>query len=288
VDNQNRQLTLLTVAVLAVSTAAPAIRLGGGPALTVAFWRVALATLGVGLLSLWLTPGRLSFRQGLTPLAGVLLGLHFWVWIASLEWLTIARSVLLVSTQPAWAALLGLWFLRERVRLQGWIGIGLALVGAAVAAGGLQAPGRGDLYALAGAVLAAGYMVVGRRERSRLEIVPFLVRVYGWASLTLLVALTATRTALLPPRASDLWLYVFLAVVPTGIGHSLYNYALGHLPAYAVATAITAEPLGASLLAFALFGEIPEPTTWIAAPLVVAGIWLVVRRGRVSPPAEPI
>jgi drug/metabolite transporter (DMT)-like permease len=284
VDNLKRPLTILIIAVIAVSTAAPAIRLGSGPAISVAFWRVTLATLGVMILAWVLRKDgvRPTLRQGFIPLAGVFLGLHFWVWIASLEWITVSRSVLLVSTQPVWAALLGRMFLRETVGTRGWQGILLALLGSAVATGGLRGSGRGDFLALAGAVLAAAYMVVGRRERQQWELFPFLLRVYGWASLTLLAALAATGAPILPVRVQEWWLYLFLAAVPTGIGHSLYNYSLRHLPAYSVATAITAEPLGASILAFVLFGETPETTTWMAAPLVVGGLMLVVRGNRAT------
>lgn len=295
VDNPKRSLAILALAVVAVSTAAPAVRLGSSPALTVAFWRVTLASVGVGAIAI-LTGRTNTWRQGFTPLAGVLLGLHFWVWIASLDYVTVSRSVLLVSTQPIWAALLERLFLRERIPRLGWMGILLALTGTAVATGGLSWPGQGDWLALAGAVLAAGYMVVGRRERQRWDIFPFLVRVYGWASVTLLLALVATGGSLLPGRAGDVWVFLFLALVPTGVGHSLYNYSLAQLPAYAVATAITAEPLGASILAYVMFRELPEPATWLAAPLVVAGLWLVVRstggqpapgQERLSTPAPP-
>jgi drug/metabolite transporter (DMT)-like permease len=278
VEKPRSNLIIVMFAVAAVSTAAPAIRLGSSPAIAVAFWRVTLATLGMAMFS-GLTSRKLTgVRAGLTPLAGLFLGLHFWAWIASLASISVARSVLLVSTQPVWAALMGQYFLHDRVRARAWLGICLALAGAAVASGGLGTPGRGDLLALAGAALAAGYMVVGRHERQRMDIFPFLVRVYGWAALTLLVALAVTRTQPWPSNPGDWWLYVFLAVVPTGIGHSLYNYALRHLSAHAVATALTLEPVGASILAFFVLGEAPEASTWLAAPLVVIGVLLVVPR----------
>jgi drug/metabolite transporter (DMT)-like permease len=182
-----------------------------------------------------------------------------------------------VSTQPVWAALLGRLFLRERVETKRWLGIGLAILGLSVATGGVSSLGRGELYALAGAILAAGYIVTGRHQRQEWEILPYLLRVYGWAALTLLLALWITRTPAVPKDAGDWWVFAFLALVPTGVGHSLYNYSLKHLPAYAVATAITAEPLGAALLAYGLFGEVPERATLAAAPLVVVALWLVVR-----------
>jgi len=278
VDKPSSSITILILAVLAVSTAAPAIRLGSSPALAVSFWRVGLAAFAIGCGMLASGRKTTLFLSRLAPLAGVLLGLHFWTWIASLDTIPVARSVLLVSTKPVWAAILGRILLKDSVTARNWCGIAIALCGVAVATGGGVGMTGGDLLALAGAVLAAGYMVVGRRERQRHDLAPYLFNVYGWAALTLLPALVFTSTSPWPSHEVDWLVFAFLAAVPTGIGHSLYNYSLKHLPAHVVATTITLEPWGASVFAFFLFGETPEPSTWWAAPLVLLGVWLVVPR----------
>lgn len=276
-DKSRGSLAALALALLAVSTAAPVIRLGSSPALAVAFWRVSLAAIGIAILLLFSSSRTQRHPGSLLWLSGMFLGLHFWTWIASLDTISVARSVLLVSTKPMWTALMGRVFLDERVTRRGWLGIAIVVLGSGVATGGGEA-GRGDLLAILGAILAAAYMVVGRHERQRWEILPFLTRVYGWAAVTLCVLLLVTRTNPLPAQSGDWAVFVFLAAVPTGIGHSLNNYSLRYLPAYVVATAITLEPWGASLLAYLIFGEKPEVLTWWAAPLVLIGVWLVVPR----------
>lgn len=266
----------LALAVLAVSCAAPLVRLTGSGPTIVAFWRVALAATGA-----WILLGARGQIRNPTPGvgwvagAGLLLGLHFWVWITSLYYTSVANSVLLVSTQPIWAALVGRFFLGERVPLLGWLGILLALGGAGLTAGYDRLELEGDLLALLGAMLAALYMVVGRRQRQTWATLPYVARVYGVAALTLGVVAVAKGDSLWPLRAPDWWVFLALAVVPTGIGHTLYNVLLKHLPAYAVATGITGEPIGASLLALWWLGEAPPQSTLLGAPLVLAGILLV-------------
>jgi len=282
---------LLLCAVSAASFAAPLVKLSQSDPLLLAFWRVALAAAGATIVLVAqrvrarATRSNASAARASSPtrapnptgaiLAGVLLGLHFWVWIASLSYTSVANSVLLVTTQPVWAAIAASIFLRERVPPLGWAGIGLALAGSAVSIGFAGLAIRGDLMALAGAMLAAGYMVVGRRERQSWDTVPYLVRVYGAAALTLAAALLATGRPFTPARAADWWVFAALAAIPTGLGHSLYNWVLKHLPAYVVATSITLEPIGSSVLAYWWTAEVPTRRAFLVAPVIFAGILLV-------------
>jgi drug/metabolite transporter (DMT)-like permease len=210
-----------------------------------------------------------------TLVAGILLGLHLWVWITSLYYTSVANSVLLVTTQPIWAAIIATVFLRERVPAWGWIGIALALSGSAATIGYQGVQLRGDLLAVLGGILAASYMVVGRQQRQGWEPLPYVAYVYATAAVTLAVVMVATGADFRPARSSDWWLFGLIALVPQGIGHSLYNVVLKHLPAYVVATSITGEPIGASLLALWWLGEAPPGRTLFLAPVVLMGIFIV-------------
>jgi len=112
----------LLIAVAAVSWAAILVRLCDAPSLGIAFYRMLFATLAIlpwGLRS----TGPVSLRTyGLAVTAGVLLGLHFATWISSLAFTTVASSVVLVSAQPVFTAVLGPLFLRERPGGRAWTG----------------------------------------------------------------------------------------------------------------------------------------------------------------------
>ena len=283
-----KYLPVLIVAVAAVSTAAPVIRMAESAPLAIAFWRVLLAAGALAVVHIFLPRSRWNpGAWGLTWLAGAFLGLHFWVWITSLQFTSIANSVLLVTTQPVWAALIGRIFLQERVPLRGWLGIGVALCGSAATMGYTGVQLTGDLLAVTGGILAAAYMVVGRRERQRWDIVPYLTRVYLAAAVTLLIPLALSSATLIPGNRTEWGLLAILALVPTGLGHSLYNYTLRHLPTYVVATAITGEPVGATVLGYLLLGEVPPQRTLMFAPLVLLGIVLVATSHNLKRESNP-
>jgi drug/metabolite transporter (DMT)-like permease len=115
--------------------------------------------------------------------SGLFLAVHFATWISSLEYTSVASSVVFVSTGPLWVALLSPMLLNERLRRPAMIGLGLAILGGTVIglsdactwSGGLQCPDLdqvmqdgpwGNYLALAGAWTVTGYLIIGRAARA--------------------------------------------------------------------------------------------------------------------------
>ena len=99
--------------ILAVSTASIFIRYAqadGAPSLVIAAVRLSLASLILAPLALWRYRPELRDRTrrelGLALLSGFFLAVHFATWITSLEYTSVASSVVLVSTTPLWVAIL--------------------------------------------------------------------------------------------------------------------------------------------------------------------------------------
>ena len=260
----------------------------GAPSLTIAAGRLALATLVLAPLALArhraaLT--RLTARQlGLALLAGAFLAAHFALWITSLEHTTVASSVVLVTTTPLWVGLLAPVFLREPLTRRVALGILLALAGGILVglgdAGGGTVATRGgallgDLLALGGAWAMAGQLMIGRRLRADLDLVPYIFLVYGAGAAFLLLLMAAAGQGFLGlSPMTCLWI-ALLALVPQLLGHSSFNWALRYLPASLVAVALLGEPVGSSALAWGLLHEVPGPVTLGGAVLVLAGIAVV-------------
>src|SRR2546426_815884 len=151
-------LLVLIVAVLATTYAGPIVRLAAAPAVAIAFWRLVLVlpvTFGVATRERQRTRAvREAFP--LMLLSGLLLATHFWTWIASLKFTSVASSVLLVSLKPVFAwAVAALWLGEHPGRTERR-GIALAVAGATLIGLGdarlsLGAAG-GDALALAGAL----------------------------------------------------------------------------------------------------------------------------------------
>ncbi len=267
----------LFLAILCVSTGAPFARWAApAPPLAIAAIRVGVASLllfGAG----WRELGALwrSRDKHLVVASGVLLGVHFGTWIASLSFTSTAASVALVATNPMFAAAFGV-LLGDRVTRRELAGIGVAAVGCAVLAGGDWQSGGdaliGDGLALIGAATAAGYLVVGRRLRDSVPLFPYLGAVNGIAAVGLVIAALATGThvAALPGHAFVA--SAGAALVASFIGHSLLNAAVRITPTHLVALAILGEPLSSSLITWAAFGEQPPTHAAIGGAIVIVGI----------------
>lgn len=285
----------MVLGVVSVSFAAIFIRLADAPSLTLAFYRNALAA--AVLLPLAVARHRDELRRlrggpaAVTALAAVFLAVHFGTWIASLSFTTVSASVVLVSCSPIVTALGGRLLFAERAGRRTMAGIVVALVGTVVVTGGDLGLSRryagGDLLAIAGAVTAAGYLLAGRRMRQRLSLLTYVGVVYAVTALLLLPAAVASGAALGGfPARTWLWI-VLLAAVPQGIGHTIFNHVLRDVEPTMVAIAIMGEPIGSTLLAWAIFGQAPPWSVVAGGALILAGIYVAVTaQGRPVPASE--
>ena len=276
----------LALAVLLVSVGAILVRLANAPPLAVAFYRMAIASLLLYPFAVmdarrsW--PALARGPRLLLVASGVALALHFATWIASLSHTSVAASVLLVNTAPLFAIVMSRVFLRETPPFAVKVAIPIAMAGAALIALGERASSPaslfGNLLALAGAVTLATYQVIGRGLRDALPLNAYILAVWGTAMFALagLMAAFGTRFGNYPVRT---WLlFVALGIVPTLGGHGLANRALRSLPAPTVGLFLLGEPVIAALLAFAIFGETPGPTTLAGGAVVLGALALVLTR----------
>jgi len=280
----------MLVAVVAMSWAAPLIRLAAAPPLAIAAWRLTFASLllapvfaATGARREWKPLG--GADRGMAVLAGVALALHFASWITSLRLTSIAASAVLVSLSPVFAWLFSRAFLGERPGRRQAAGIVLAIAGAAVIAfGDARHAGRGalvgDLLALAGAAFGGAYFVIGRRLRAPLGLVAYITPVYAAAAVVLLAWAGLRGQAIAAYPARDWAIFAALAVGPMLVGHGGLNYALRYLPAYTVNVAALGEPVGATLIAWTLpaIAEPPGLPAVAGGVLALAGIALALAR----------
>lgn len=277
----------LGLAVVFVSFGSILIRWAQAPALSVAFYRIFLASLFLAPFAAraaarsW--PALPARERLLLVASGLALAVHFATWIASLSHTSVAASVLLVNTAPLFTLGFTRVFLRERVTPVVVGAIGIALAGAGlIAAGdwtGSASSLKGALLAVAGAVTLSLYHVIGRGLRSALPLPAYILGVWSAAAVTLAVIARAGGAPFtgLPPRTMAA--LVALALVPTLAGHGLVNRSLRLLPAPTVGLFLLGEPLCAALLAYLAFGETPGALTLAGGALVLTALALVVAKG---------
>ena len=276
----------LTLAVFAISWGSILARLCSAGPLVIAFYRVCLA-------AIFLSPfavrrgalGRPSSGVSLRVLlAGLLLAVHFGAWIWSLSLTTIGSSVLLVSSQPLFSALLSGAILGERAPGRIYLGIAVSLVGMTLVSGGdlKISTGRfsGDLLSIVAACAGAGYFVIGRQLRAEVPLARYLCMVYGTSAVLLgLAAWSAGQSLTGLPPTDYAWLSA-MAVVPSIIGHGCLNWAVRHLKVFVVSLAAFGEPILATLYARLLFDEPVPPALIGGAALIFMGIFISIPRSR--------
>lgn len=272
----------VAIATIAVSTSAILIRYAESGPLTIAFYRMLFTTL---ILSPWLILYRLDELKGLKKsdwlrlaFVGLVLAAHFAFWITSVNMTTVANSVVLVSTHPLMVAAIAALFLKEfpsKVALLGGFAATFGIV--LMFFGEISMVGlTGNLFALIGALAGGIYIVAGRSERKKLSTISYCFVVYGF-TMIFLAPLAFFESGFVPSAQIDWLLFLTMALVPGILGHTLYNYALGKVPAFFVSTALVGEPVLSSLFAWLLLSEIPSEWTLIGAPLVFVGILLAAQ-----------
>jgi len=275
---------VLSLALVGVSFGSIFVRLADAEPLAIAVWRMTLAAVLVTLPACLVAAPR---HPGLRPLcaavsAGGLLALHFATWISSLQFTTVANSVLLVNTAPVFLVAL-LWLAGKRPAAGTLAGVGLAALGALILGfPSLDDAGTllGNLLALAGAVSMAGYLLLAREAQRSLGYLSFVSLAWCSAAAVLWIAVLAGKVQWSGFDGQTWWMFAGLALVSQVIGHGGYNWSLRVLPPAVVAIALTGEPVVASLFAWLLLDEVPGAATLAGGALVMAAILLVVRSER--------
>jgi drug/metabolite transporter (DMT)-like permease len=294
---------ILVLGIFAVASASLLIRFAQREAgsLVIAAYRMGLS--GLILIPFALPRHSDELRKlgrrelGLAGLSGLFLAIHFATWILSLQYTSVASSVVIVTSNPLWVALLAPIFLKERLTPSIAIGMLVALLGGIViavsdscvqGAAGLSCPplsqfvqGKaffGDFLALVGAWTGAGYILIGRRLRPQLSLTAYVFLVYGISALILIAMLPFSGQ---PVFGFSPNIYVFLlllALVPQLLGHSSFNWALAHLPASYVSIALLGEPVSATILALIILGEVPSGFKLLGAAFILSGILIATLR----------
>jgi len=270
----------IAAAIVAVSCATPLIQSTSREtsSLVVAAWRMLLASIillpfALRAPDLW----TLSRRDlGLLAGTGLVLAVHFAAWITSLKEVAVptVSSLVLVTSHPLLVAAASTLLFRERLRPLTLAGVGLGLAGVAVIAlGGPSATFLGNTLAFLGGVMAGIYLLAGRRLRQSLSLATYAFVVYVVAAGVLFLAIAVAGISPVPSGGGSEWLLLLgLAGISQIGGHTLYNWALKHVPATLVSVSLLGEPIGGTLLSAAFLGTAVPQFAAIGAMLALPGI----------------
>lgn len=292
-----RDLLLMPIGILAVSTSGPLMAAAAAPALAVALWRNLMAAAVIAPYALVRHRGELaglSARERLWAVgAGLLLAGHFATWTPSVRFTSVASATAIVCSQPVWVALIARATGHDVPR-RAWWGIALSVVSVGVLTGvdfSLHSRALlGDLLALVGGVFAALYTVAGAEVRRTVSTTSYTLVCYSTAALGLLVACLVGGLDL-TGYSGKTWLQLLaLTAGAQLLGHSLFNRVLRTTSPTVVSLALLFEVPGAAVIAAVFLGQHPPLAALPAALLLLVGIGVVVssrpRDVEVAIPAE--
>lgn len=284
----------LGAAVTAVSFAAIFVRLTEAPAIAVAFYRLFFSTMLLVPVLYWQMRPTISLPTGprrrallLSCLSGVLLALHYFTWFQSLRLTTVASSTVLVTLHPffvLWMAFL-LW--REPVNVRLVLAVVVTLIGGYIIGSGDLRVAReylvGDILALVAAFFMSGYLLLGQAVRREFTLLQYVTVVYGTGALVCALIMLGTGTPFWGYSSNDYMVFLALALVPNLMGHTLFNWALGYLPASIISVSVLAEPVGATILALVILRELPTAAQLIGGSIIILGIgWFFLEKNRLT------
>ena len=277
---------VIAFGVFSVSTSAVLVKLAEAPAGVIAFYRLffsVLLMLPVILTRNLKDIGGFSLKDlFLSAVSGIFLAFHFILWFESLNYTSVASSTVLVTLQPLFSFAGTYLLYKERITFRTIVSGMVAIFGSILISwGDFNISGEalfGDVLALIACALITGYLLFGQSVRKRVSLFPYTFVVYSISSVTLWIYVWANGQSFYPYRPQD-WIYfLLLAVFPTLLGHTLFNWSLKWVSTNVISMAILFEPVGAALLAFFILGETLKWTQIIGGLIVLSGLFLFSKK----------
>jgi drug/metabolite transporter (DMT)-like permease len=282
----------LFISIVAVSFASIFILSCQAPPLSIAFYRLLFTTLLIFPFILIRKKTRDEIRTLprttllIMLVIGIILATHFSLWITSLKMTSVASSVILVTAHPVLVAPVSFYFLKEKLSWTNALGIAISLAGVGVlvignygfAAFGLDTI-EGNILALLGGIAAGLYILGGRKLRKTVSTMTYAFVVYAVGTITLFFICLTLNAPVYNLAVTDYAIILLMAVVSGIFGHTLYNWSLGYIRASVMSVALLGEPIGSSLLAYAIPWIHQEPSlyTIVGGGIILVGIFLTAR-----------
>ena len=270
----------------------------GMPFQAVVFWRLFPAFLILTPFVLRRYRGQIANIRGrdliYITLAGILLGVHFNFLAASLVYTSILVSQVITNTGPIWVAILEITVLKEKLGRAVIIGIFVAFAGGilialapSLTAQPVEVTARpdtlpepnpllGGILGLGAAIGGAIYLLIGRKVRSRVSLLPYIWMVYGIASVSAVIVSVVSQKPIIG-YSLEAWLWCLaVAIFVTLLGHGSFNYALGYLPATIVSISSQIISILAATIAFIFFSETPLLLEIIGSGIIMSGVMLSI------------
>ena len=281
------RVAILLFGILCLSTATILIKASREQPLLVAAGRLLIAALVLTpffLRELKHASGGYGWRQfGWACLPAVFLAANLSSFVVGARMTQAADAGLIIVLTPVVMPFFLWWGIREKINRQELLATLVTFAGLLVLISGSLRISRtnliGDLIVLGSMVAFTGYLALGRKNAARISLWLYIVPLYWMAGLICLVIALFFVNPIKAYDMPDILIILGLGVIPTSIGQTILNYSFKHFRGQTVSLANFNPAFFCGGDGLFFFGEIPQPFFYLAALLIVAGIFVALRSG---------
>ena len=244
----------------------------------IAFWRYifAIPMLFVLLIAI---ERRLPVKpNGYVILAGILFALDIGLWHWGLTLTTVANATFIVNLGNICVGFVAWAVLKEKPKPIWFVAVFVAVIGAAALSlgGGADGKGdvRGDLLAVAAAVMVSGYMLFSKLARNRLGAMDVIFWLTVTEAVVAGIMVMISGESFMPASLSGFAAPAFLALAAQVGGQGLIIAGLGRTPAAIAGIIVLIQPVVAAAISWQMFEEPLSAMQVGGAGLILFGIWL--------------
>ena len=283
-----RDIPFLILGVLGIGSSGPIIAKAIMPIPTMIFWRNLVGALMMMPFAIargeWKTKAQLNAIRW-SILAGTLLATHFICFFWAMKLTSVATGVALTATQPIFAAL----FIKlagghiPKKSIGGMVIAFLSVV--AITGIDLNISVRafqGDLLAVFGGAVGAGYMIIGASAQKVISTSTFTTVCYSTCAILIFPVVILTNSDLTGYSGTQWLLLAGLIIGAQFLGHTLFNFTLKRVSPAVVSLVVFFEVPVSALLAFAWLGQQPPAGTIPGIIGLLFGCTLFVLRSNQS------
>ena len=192
--------------------------------------------------------------------------------IYSIQKISVANALLLFATAPFFAALLGRFFLGEKVSLTTWIAIGAALLGVLVMVSDkFGSSSFGGSFAALGSAIGFAVFTLALRRRKSTEMLPtvFLSGLLA-IPITGLICISTDSSVFL--SQNDTAIAFIMGVFQVGLGLVLYTTGSKTIPAAELTLLSLSEVMLAPIWVWIFLNEIPDSLTLVGGAIILSAL----------------
>ena len=254
--------------------------------ISIAFWRMLIGAIILTVYGYLTNNIQLVSSKNFskTLLAGILLGIHFALFYGAISLLpnNIPNATVFGTLAPLFALLIEIYFGRK-IDKNIYLGLCIILCGSFLIFidefsfnSNLT---YGNILAILCSICFDFVFILSEQVRKTDSALSFSRAIFFYASITLVIIGFFMDVSFLNDRVfNNFHFLIFLGIVPTLIGHSVFYYLVKYLPPAAVASIPLGEPFIASTIAWAIFpGQILNMYIICGGLMTLIGLFIIIQ-----------